>query len=211
VFSDLVQAVKKMDEREELEPFVRSILADGAQTPHGPVEIVDIFTHRVSVNGRHGMAAFLLKGKSFPTVKHADVAHQIYRLKKIEGLKFAVFAAPGTVLDPAKEQFCATCEEIGCYHSIFNAEDLARLFIAYGFFCPHDGSRISSGRCKCGYSPKKRILNLLQVEALKGLAETRASGQRTGLIVLPPGSGKTRVAAEDAKRAEAKCVLYIAH
>ena len=209
--SDLVEALKELDEREELEPFVRSILADGAQTPHGPAEIVDIFTHRVSVNGRHGLAAFILKGKSFPTVRPADVAHQIYRLKKIGGLKFAVFAAPGIILDAAKEQFCTTCAEMGCYHSIFNAEDLARLFIAYGFFCPRDASRISSGRCKCGYSPKKRILNLLQKEALEGLSVAHASGQKTGLIVLPPGSGKTRIAAEDAIRMNAKRVLYIAH
>jgi len=113
--SDLVQKVKELDEREEFEPWLRSILADGAQTPHGPAEIVDIFTHRVTANGRHGMAAFILKGKSFPTVKPVDVAHQIYRLKKIEGLEFALFAAPGIVLDAAKEQFCSTCEEIGCH------------------------------------------------------------------------------------------------
>jgi hypothetical protein len=49
-------------------------------------------------NGQPGMAALILKGKSFPKVRPADVAHQIYRLKKIEGLKFAVFAAPGTIL-----------------------------------------------------------------------------------------------------------------
>src|ERR1017187_10163997 len=81
VLTDLIQKVKELDEREELEPWLRSILADGAQTPHGPAEIVDIFTHHVTANERHGMAAFILKGKSFPTVKPADVAHQIYRLK----------------------------------------------------------------------------------------------------------------------------------
>ena len=103
VLLDLIQRVKELDEREEFEPWLRSILADGAQTPHGPAEIVDIFTHHITANGRHGMAAFILKGKSFSTVKPVDVAHQIYRLKKIEGLKFAVFAAPGTILDAAKE------------------------------------------------------------------------------------------------------------
>jgi superfamily II DNA or RNA helicase len=35
--------------------------------------------------------------------------------------------------------------------------------------------------------------------------------QRAALVVLPPGSGKTRLAAEDAKRADAKSVLYVAH
>jgi len=153
VLRELVRSVKELDEREELEPWLRSILADGSQTPHGPVEIVDVFTHHVVAKGQHGMAAFILKGKSFSTVKPADVAHQIYRLKKLQGLKYAVFAAPGTILDAAKEQFCTTCEEIGCHYSIFNAEDIVRLFVAYGFFCPRDAYRISSGRCRhCGYS-----------------------------------------------------------
>jgi superfamily II DNA or RNA helicase len=209
---DLVQAVKALDEREEFEPWLRSILADGAQTPHGPAEIVDIFTHQVTKSGLYGMAAFILKGKSFSTVKPADVAHQIYRLKKIDGLKFAIFAAPGTILDAAKEQFCATSEEIGCHYSIFNAEDLVRLFVAYGFFCPRDANRIVSGRCRhCGYSPNKRILNLLQKEALEELSIAHARRQKSGLVVLPPGSGKTRIAAEDAINVNAQRVLYVAH
>jgi superfamily II DNA or RNA helicase len=211
VTPELVGAVKKLDEREELEPFLRSILADFGQTPHGPMEIADIFTHRVTVKGQHGLGAFILKGKSFATVRQSDVSHQIYRLKKIDGLKFAVFAAPGTILDPAKEQFCSTCEEIGCHYSIFDAVDLARLFVAHGFFCPRDASRISAGRCKCGYSPKKRILNLLQKEALEGLSAAHVLRQKAGLVVLPPGSGKTRISAEDAKSVNSSCVLYVAH
>ncbi|HXC97749.1 MAG TPA: DEAD/DEAH box helicase family protein [Verrucomicrobiae bacterium] len=207
----LIKAVKKLDEREELEPWLRAILADEAQTPHGPAEIVDIFTHQVSKGGLPGMAAFILKGKSFPTIKPADVAHQIYRLKNIGTLNFAIFAAPGTILDAAKEQFCTTCEEIGCYYSIFNAEDLVRLFVAYGFLCPRDANRIVRGRCTCGYSPTKRILNLLQKEALDELLLAHSSAQKSGLVVLPPGSGKTRIAAEDALAVNANCVLYIAH
>ena len=211
VSADLVRAVKRLDEREEIEPFIRAILADLGQTPHGPAEIADIFTHRIVAKGQHGMAAFILKGKSFPTVRPSDVAHQIYRLKKLDGLKLAVFASPGTILDAAKEQFCSTCEDIGCHYAIFDAVDLARLFVAHGFLCPRDASRISAGRCKCGYSPRKRILNVLQTDALRGLATAHSLGQKAGLIVLPPGSGKTRIAAEDAKTIDAKRVLYIAH
>jgi len=44
VLPDLVQKIKDLDEREEFEPRLRSILADGTQTPHGPAEIVDILT-----------------------------------------------------------------------------------------------------------------------------------------------------------------------
>lgn len=211
VTAELVSAVKRLDERDELEPFLRCILADFGTTPHGPAEIVDIFTHKMSVKSQFGMAAFILKGKSFPTVRPADVAHQIYRLKKIDGLTYAVFASPGTVLDAAKEQFVSTCEEIGCYYSIFGAVELARLFVAYGFLCPRDARLISAGRCRCGYSPQNRILNLLQSEALDGLAAAHRTKQPTGLVVLPPGSGKTRIAAEDALKQNAQRVLFVAH
>lgn len=204
-------AMTSLDEREEMEPFLRLILADNAQTPHGPAELVDIFTHKLTYKGDAGMAAFILKGRSFKTVRHSDVAHQIYRLEKIDGLRFAVFAAPGTVLDAAKEQFCSTCERLNIGYGFFDATDLARLFVSAGFFCPRDGSRISSGRCKCGFSPQHRFLNILQQDALKNLQEAHAIGQPAGLVVLPPGSGKTRIGAEDAKRVQAQRVLYVAH
>src|ERR1051326_6651837 len=211
VTPDLIRAMQALDEREELEPVLRSILTDVGQTPHGPAEIADILTHKLSVNGKYGLAAFILKGRSFSTVRPKDVAHQIYRLEKITGLRIAVLAAPGTILDAAKEQFCGTCERLRCRYSIFDATDLARLFVAHGFFCPRDAIRISAARCNCGYSPKKRILNLLQKEALQNLSQAHVLGQKAGLVVLPPGSGKTRIAAEDAKQVDAKRVLYVAH
>ena len=207
----LIEHVKRLDERDELEPMLRLILADEAQTPHGPAEITDIFTHRLTLDNDNGMAAFILKGKSFQTVRPVDVAHQIYRLEKIDGLAFALFVAAGVVLDAAKEQFCSTCERIGVSYAFVNATELAQLFVAAGFLCPRDGSRLTSGRCTCGYSPPNREPNLLQQDALKNLERSREIGNRAGLVVLPPGSGKTRVAAEDAKIVNANRVLYIAH
>jgi hypothetical protein len=114
ILPKVLDQVRGLDEREELEPYLRSILADTNETPHGPAEIVDILTHKAVVNKEVGLAAFVLKGKSFPTVRHHQVAHQIYRLEKIVGLRFAVFAAAGAVLDAAKEQFCATAERLNC-------------------------------------------------------------------------------------------------
>lgn len=207
----VVEAVRKLDEREELEPFIRSIFFDPNETPHGPAELVDIFTHKVMVKKEVGMAAFILKGKSFPKVRPTHVAHQIYRLEKIAGLKFSVFAATGTILDGAKEHFCSTAERLDCRYAIFDVIDLARLFVAYGFFCPKDGRRVSAGRCKCGYSPTNRILNIFQTDSLKALEDAHNLKQTAGLIALPPGSGKTRIAAEDAKRFGAASVLYVAH
>lgn len=42
VLPELVRVVKRLDEREELEPLLRSILTDTEQTPHGPAEIADV-------------------------------------------------------------------------------------------------------------------------------------------------------------------------
>jgi superfamily II DNA or RNA helicase len=173
--------------------------------------LVDILTHKVTVRREEGLAGFVIKGKSFPTVRPLHVAHQIYRLEKITGLRIAVFAATGTVLDEAKEQFCATAERLGCYYAILDSIDLARLFTAYGFFCPRDSRRIVAGRCRCGYSPKKRILNVLQVDSIKSLDYAHSIEQRAGVVILPTGAGKTRIAAEDAKRFNAKHILYVAH
>ncbi len=139
------------------------------------------------------------------------VAHQIYRLEKIVGLRMAVLAVTGVILDAAKEQFCSTAQRLGCFYSILEARDLSRLLVAHGFLCPRDGSRISAGRCRCGYSPSRRILNVFQNESLRELATAHELGQAAGLIVLPPGSGKTRIAAADSHRFGAKSVLYVAH
>jgi len=211
VIEPVIDRVRDLDERKELEPFILSILADTNETPHGPAELVDILTHKITAIRQSGLSAFILKGKSFPTVRPSHVSHQIYRLEKISGLRFAILASTGTILDQAKEQFVATAERLNLAYSIFDANDIARLLLAHGFFCPRDASRITAGRCRCGYSPKKRILNIFQRQSLDELRHAHQLGQKTGLIILPPGSGKTRIAAEDAMAIEAKAVLYVAH
>ncbi len=211
VTEELLSAVRALDEREELEPFIRQILFDSNATAHGPAEIADIITHKVNFDSHNGIAAFILKGKSFPTVRPKDVSHQIYRLEKIAGLEFAFFVAVGNVLDQAKEEFISTCIRLNLTYSILDASDIARLFVAHGYFCPRDAKRIVAGRCNCGYSPPKRILNIFQKVTLTYLKESRKLGQISGLVVLPPGSGKTRISAEDAKAVNASCVLYVAH
>ena len=207
----VLASVRDLDERTELEPMLRSILTDIGDTPHGPTEIVDILTHKLTLNRKSGVAAFILKGKSFPKVRPSNVSHQIYRLEKIRDLSYAVFAATGVVLDQAKEQFISTAARVSEAYCLLDAHDIGRLLIGFGFLCPRDGRRISDGRCTCGYSPNKQILNVLQEEALKELATAHSLGQAAGLVVLPPGSGKTRIAAQDAQAMEAKRVLYVAH
>jgi hypothetical protein len=84
VLSDLIQKVTELDEREEFEPWLRSILADGAQTPHGPAEIVDIFTHHVTANGQHGMAAFILLEilRTLPELSNIKTCFHLGRLRQ---------------------------------------------------------------------------------------------------------------------------------
>lgn len=207
----LRHAIKRLHEAYDMEEFIRAILSDRAATPHGPAELVDILTHRIEFGGRSGWSAFILKGRSFKTVRPSDVAHQIYRIEKIDGLNLAVFGASGIVLDGAKEQFSSTCIRLGVPHCFMDADDLSRLFWAYGFLCPRDGERIIGGRCSCGYAPRAASLNVLQIEALRELKSAHELNQQRGLVVLPPGSGKTRIASRDAKQAGAKRVLYIAH
>src|SRR5262249_12599114 len=137
-----LDTIRSLHEVDELEPYLRKIISDSTETPHGPAELVDIFTHRLTLGKEPKLAAFILKGRSFKTVRPADVAHQIYRLEKISGLDLAIFAATGNVLDAAKEQFVSTAQRTTSEYCIIDQTDLARLFIAYGFICPRDGHRI---------------------------------------------------------------------
>jgi len=61
----ILATVRGLHEVTEIEPYLRSILADTNETPHGPAEIVDILTHKVRLRGRPILAAFIIKGRSF--------------------------------------------------------------------------------------------------------------------------------------------------
>lgn len=207
----VIETVRSLDEKEEMEPWLQAILRDTNHTPHGPVEIVDLLTHKLVVKGHEGLAAFILKGRSFPTVRPKHASHQIFRLERLDGLDFAILAASGNVLDEVKEQFLSTSRRLGCDYCFMDAADLARIFVAFGFLCPRDGEKIRGGRCTCGYTPVNRTSNILQQEALRELAVTHTLRQPAGLIVLPTGAGKTRVSVRDVKRMGANRCLYIAH
>lgn len=206
-----MRTVKHLDERGEIEPWIQGILFDSNHTPHGPSEIVDILTHKMSVRGRSGTSAFILKGRSFPTVRPKDVAHQIARLHRLKDLKFAIFASVGNVLDDVKEHFLNTADQLGVGYAFLDSHDLARLFIAYGYICPRDGEKIVGGRCACGFSPTNRTSNILQQAALKELEVAHRLGETSGLVVLPTGAGKTRLAVVDIKRSNPKLAIYVAH
>lgn len=207
----VVDAVRDLDEAEEIEVWIQAILHDTNHTPHGPSEIVDILSHKMTVRGREGMGAFILKGKSFPTVRPRHVSHQIFRLERIADLRFAILAGSGVILDEVKEQFISTASRLGCDYGFLDAHDLARLFVAFGYLCPRDGEKIRGRQCGCGYTPRTRTSNILQQEAIKELSTSHAIGNRAGAVILPTGAGKTRVAVVDVKKRNPDLCIYTAH
>jgi len=53
--------------------------------------------------------------------------------------------------------------------------------------------------------------NIIQIEALNALQQTREQGYKRGLVVLATGMGKTWLSAFDVKKMAAKKVLFVAH
>jgi superfamily II DNA or RNA helicase len=211
VSDELVRVARSFHESEDMEELILSTLTDPNRTPHGPAELVDIMTVNLTYNNIRGIAGFLLKGKSFSTVKPENISHQIYRLRKLSDLKFAVLGHVGNLLDNAREEFISTAEDIGVPYTILDAVDFARLAIVRALLCPRDGKRLENGRCKCGYRATGGWLNFLQKEALARLQDAHSLGQSAGIVIMPTGSGKTRIAAVDSQKFGATRVLYVAH
>jgi hypothetical protein len=145
--------IRELNEKTEMEPFIREILSDPNETPHGPTEIADILTSHVDVRGDKRLAAFILKGKSFKKVSSRDVTHQFAKLRQIPQLGLMVFAAVGNIQDDAQRDFHQTANDAGCDYLIIDAQDCARLFIAYKKICPKDGKPYddTTGTCPDGH------------------------------------------------------------
>ena len=75
----ILSNVRDLDEKSEIEQFVREILYDPDETPHCSTEIADILTH-LHVKGNKRLVAFVLKGKSFQKVRSKDITHQFAKL-----------------------------------------------------------------------------------------------------------------------------------
>jgi len=56
----ILSNVRGLDEKQEMEPFLRQILYDPNETPHGPTEIADILTTHVHIRGQKQLAAYWL-------------------------------------------------------------------------------------------------------------------------------------------------------
>ncbi len=211
VSDKLISAVRHFHEARDMEELLLSSLLDPNRTPHGPAEIVDIMTVQLSHRRNKGVAGFILKGRSFKRITPSDVSHQIFRLRRISGLKFALLGHIGSLLDEAREEFVNTVQELGIDYTIIDAVDFARLAVIQGALCPRDARKIRKGRCQCGYRVGGEYLNILQQDALKQLRLSHELEQVAGVIIMPTGSGKTRIAAVDSNRTGAKRVLFLAH
>nr|CBH38629.1 hypothetical protein BSM_21060 [uncultured archaeon] len=149
----ILSNIRELNEKTEMEPFIREILSDPNETPHGPTEIADILTSHVHVRGDKRLAAFILKGKSFDKVTSRHVTHQFAKLRQIPQIGLMVFGAVGNIQDDAQKDFVQTAKDAGCDYLIIDAQDCARLFIAYKKICPKDGKPYdnTTGTCPCGH------------------------------------------------------------
>jgi len=59
---DVLYNIKNLDE-DRIEQFIREILYDPNETPHGPTEIADILTSRLQIRGDKRLAAFVKREK----------------------------------------------------------------------------------------------------------------------------------------------------
>ncbi|HEC76396.1 MAG TPA: hypothetical protein ENI33_03950 [Thermoplasmatales archaeon] len=189
--TEILTNIRNLDEKSEMERFLREILYDPNETPHGPMEIADILTSHVHVRGNKRLAAFVLKGKSFSRVSSRDVTHQFVKLRQIQGLGLMVFGALGNVQDDAQRDFVQIAIDAGCDYLLIDAQDLARLFIAYEKVCPKDGTPYDdTGTCKKGHLRDKGVTLEMEVREkirytiVKQKDVSHAGAKRYSAIVL---------------------------
>lgn len=156
----ILQRVRQLGEAEEIEPFLRQILADETRTAHTSTEIADILTHHVTRGGRPVLAAFVNKGRATRRVSAREVAHQISRLGRIPGIGLLVLLAVGDIQDDAKLDLLQTADYAGADYLIVDATDVARLFVAYHKVCPRDGTPYSGGGCPACGTPASEPVEL---------------------------------------------------
>ena len=164
ISEEILSNVRNLDEKKEIERFIREILYDPNETPHGPTEIADILTSHVHVRGEKRLAAFVLKGKSFQKVTSRRVTHQFAKLRQIPDLSLTIFLAVGNIQDDAQRDFFQNANDAGCDHLIIDAQDCARLFIAYDKICPKDGTPYDeAGTCQKGHQLDEGLLLEMEV------------------------------------------------
>src|SRR5215204_57107 len=144
ISGDVLAGVRNLNERTEIEPFLRSILPDPTETPHGSTEIADILTTHVTCGNRAQHAVFVNKGKSTKKVTAKAVSHQLLELRQMKGLDLLVLLAVGEIQDDIKRDLMQVAMDAGADYMIVDSVDIARLFIACQKICPSDGAPSST-------------------------------------------------------------------
>ncbi|NPV62662.1 MAG: hypothetical protein HPY61_08545 [Methanotrichaceae archaeon] len=153
ITQEIISNIRGLDEKSELEPFIRNIIYDPNNTPHGPTEIADIITTHVHVRNEKQLAAFILKGRSFDKVTSKIVTHQFAKVRQIAGLNLMILIAVGDIQDDAQRDFIQAAIDAKVNYTIIDAHDLARLLIGYEIICPKDGIPFDEkGCCRNGHS-----------------------------------------------------------
>jgi hypothetical protein len=161
---EILSNIRNLDEKSEMERFLREMLYDPNVTSHGPTEIADILTSHMQVRGDKRLAAFVLKGKSFQRVSSRNVTYQFAKLRQIQKLGLMVFGAVGNIQDDAQRDFAQIASDAECDYLIIDAQDWARLLIAYEKICPKDGTSFDdTGTCKYGHVRDKGLPLAMEV------------------------------------------------
>jgi len=158
ISADVLTGIKQLNEKTQIEPFIREIIPDPTDTAHGSTEIADVLTTHLTYGNRPRHAAFVNKGKSTPKVTSKIVGYQLLELRQLDGVDLMVLLAVGEIQDDIKRDLITVAQDANADYMIVDAVDVARLFIAYQKVCPNDGSAFESGRCpNCGRSADEPV------------------------------------------------------
>lgn len=190
----IVQNIRSLNEKEELEPLIRNIIHDYNYTPHGPTEIADIISTNLHIHGKKKITGIVLKGKSFTKVSSKDVGHQFLKLSHIPEIGLMIFCAVGIIQDDAQRDFILCAKNAESDYLIIDATDCARLLITYEKICHHDGLPFDScGRCSSGHEkPTEQILEIPTREMFKysvlkeGDASYGAAKRYSAILLINP-------------------------
>lgn len=182
ITEDILRNVRSLNERTQIEAWLRQILNDPNVTAHGPCELADILT-RVSIGGARKLAAFVIKGKSSPKVSSRVATHQFQKLRDLHGLDIVILLAVGDIQDDASKNFIRTADDMACDYLIIDTVDTARLFIAFHYLCPADGLPYTDGVCPNGHQQLDQIELRYNVREdlrseLVGLQDVSSGGAR---------------------------------
>ncbi|HUU84923.1 MAG TPA: hypothetical protein VM243_15595 [Phycisphaerae bacterium] len=186
ITQDIVRNVRTLNERTQIEPWLRQILHDPNVTAHGPCELADILA-RVNIGGARKLAAFVIKGKSSPKVSSRLVTHQFQKLRDLQGVDVVILLVVGDVQDDASRDFVRAADDIGCDYLIIDGVDTARLLISSHYLCPADGLPYTNEMCPNGHRQVEQVelrynvredlrCELLRLQDLSFIGARRLSG-----------------------------------